>query len=96
MKLAITGCNGSIGKRAALKAGHTVRGIDRTPHCHSSAESDPTQEHSSNPSFSFIQVDLRDYEKTREALQGVEAIIQLAAVPNPADYIAETHNTYVS
>ena len=88
MRLAITGCNGSVGKRvvlAALNAGHTVVGID---HPNSDRPSDV------KAAFTFVAVDLLDYDKTKEALKGAEGVIQLAARRNPGDYLVETHNTY--
>ena len=91
MKLTITGCSGRIGRRvaiAALNAGHAVHGVD-------SAQPAEGLEFSDNPSFTFSEVDLRDYEKTIETLRGSDAVIQLAALPNPADYVAIAHNTYV-
>lgn len=86
MKLAITGCNGRVGKRVvalALKRGYTVVGIDHTP--------EPANA-TINPRFSFLQVDLRDYDQTLKALRGYEGVIQLAAFPNPGDYAAVVHN----
>lgn len=88
MKLAVTGCQGSIGKRVvryALNVGHTVIGLDIS--C--SAKS----ENLSNPSFTLLQVDLTDYEATINGLKGCDAVIQLAGVPHPADYRAHAHNT---
>ena len=93
MKLAVTGCNGSVGKRVvryALSTGHTVTGIDCTP----LPESNLPYQSANNPSFSFLKVDLRDYNQTQEALRGAEAVVHLAAIRNPGDYVAETHNTF--
>ncbi|KAF8638299.1 hypothetical protein AX17_002319 [Amanita inopinata Kibby_2008] len=88
MKLGITGCNGSIGRRVvalALKRGHQVIGIDIT------AKAD-TQD----PQFEFRQADIREYSKAEEALQGCEAVIHLAAIITPGDYKTVTHNENVS
>lgn len=106
MKIAITGCNGSIGNRvvlAALKARHTVIGIDRTPI--QNHQSDPEksnhalhldlENHKSHPSFSFREADLRDYEKTREVLKDAEGIIHLAGIRNPG-IISQRHITRMS
>ncbi|CAK5268753.1 unnamed protein product, partial [Mycena citricolor] len=87
-KIAVTGSNGSVGKRvvlAALQRGYQVVGID-----HSSAIMPENAEN-----FSFLQVDLKDYEQTLRALEGCQAVIHLAAVPNPADYRVLTHNSNV-
>ena len=88
MKLAVTGCTGSVGQRvvlAALKAGHIVVGID-------TRQADV--EFSNDPNFTFTEVDLRNYDDTLKALGGgVEGVIQPAAVPTPQDYAAHTHNT---
>lgn len=86
MKLAVTGCTGRIGKRvvlAALKAGHVVVGIDsRKP-----------DEPIDNNDFTYLEVDLRNYEDALKALNGVEGLVQLAAIPTPEDYAVHTHNT---
>ncbi|KAI0070075.1 NAD(P)-binding protein [Panus rudis PR-1116 ss-1] len=93
-RIVVTGCNGSVGRRcvlAALKAGHTVVGIDAKQ-----VEGDQL-EFADHPGFSFQEVDLRDYDKTLDALRraNAEAVIQLAAIPTPEDYVAVTHNTNV-
>jgi len=90
MRIVITGCNGSVGKRvvmAALKAGHTVAGVDNRE----AADLD----YAENPKFSFNKVDLHDYDASLAALHGADAVIHLAAVPHPADFAAITHNTNV-
>ena len=87
MRLAITGCTGRVGQRvvlAALKQGHSVVGIDTVP---------GDLEFKNDPKFTFIQTDLRNYAGAYNALQGCDAVVQLAACPNPGDYVAETHNT---
>ena len=71
MKIAITGCNGSVGKRVVLLAlarGHTVAGID---HVDLAVPIDSER-------FQFMKVDLRDYEETLKCLAGCEAIVHLA------------------
>lgn len=90
MKIAVTGCNGRVGSRVvacALRRGHQVVGIDHTD--------PPTSEDSKNPNFVYIKADIRDYETTLKSLQGCEGVAHLAAIPNPADYVAVTHNRYV-
>lgn len=89
MKIAITGCNGSIGRRVIIRAlaqEHTVVGID----IHIPSE----VEFSLNPAFSFLQVDLTDYEKLTKALHGCDGVIHLAGVPQPVDYGVVAHNWY--
>ncbi|KDQ56992.1 hypothetical protein JAAARDRAFT_131334 [Jaapia argillacea MUCL 33604] len=93
MKIAITGCNGKVGRRvvlAAVNQGHTVIGIDRAP----PAIQDGL-DFEAHPAFTFLKVDLRVYEETLKALEGCEAVIQLAAFPQPGDYVAITHNNNV-
>ncbi|KAJ6607398.1 hypothetical protein B0H10DRAFT_2072165 [Mycena sp. CBHHK59/15] len=88
-KIAITGCNGSVGKRAvllALEQGYHVIGVDLSP-------SPTTGELGTR--FSFLQIDLKDYDATLKALEGCDAIIHLAAFPRPGDYKAIVHNSNV-
>lgn len=89
MKIAVTGCNGRVGRRVvkfALKKGHKVVGIDYSPAA-DVAESQPDD-------FTFLSVDLKDYQKTLDALSGCDAIVQLAAFPDSGDYKVITHNRY--
>ncbi|KAF7316919.1 NAD-binding protein [Mycena chlorophos] len=89
--IAVTGSNGSVGKRVVLRAlahGYHVVGIDVSPVA--TADDQDLGEH-----FSFIQADLTDYNATLSAFAGAEAIIHLAAVPQPRDYKTNTHNTNV-
>lgn len=86
MRIAITGCSGSIGKcvvRRALAQKFTVVGIDNNA---------PIDDSSHDGAFSFIQVDLTDYEATLKALANCEGIVHLAAIPQPRDYGVTTHN----
>ncbi|KAJ7707802.1 hypothetical protein B0H17DRAFT_533010 [Mycena rosella] len=91
-KVAITGSNGSVGRRVVLRAlqerGYHVVGIDHSP-----LVTADDRELGSN--FSFLQVDLRDYNETLKALEGCEAIIHLAAYPRPGDYKVVVHNSNV-
>jgi len=92
MRLAITGCSGAVGGRVVLvvlKNGHSVVGMDN------SAPSNV--EFTNHPNFAFVQLDLRDYETTLEALRlaNVEGIIHLAGIPRPIDYAVMAHNTNV-
>lgn len=75
MKLAITGCNGRVGRRVvalALKHGHTVVGIDCTPLTQSAGSPDRDDR------FTFLELDLRVYEDALKALDGCEAVCHLA------------------
>ncbi|KAG7089699.1 hypothetical protein E1B28_011354 [Marasmius oreades] len=93
MKIAVTGANGSVGKRVvalALKKGHQVHAIDIGP---TAALSSDSQEFQSN--FTYQQVDLTDYNDTLNALAGVNAVVHLAGHPNPLDYVVVTHNNNV-
>ena len=86
MRIAITGCSGNIGKRVvkrALAENFTVVGIDKNA---------PNSDLSHEGAFSFIKVDLTDYEATLKALENCEGIVHLAAIPRPRDYEVTTHN----
>ncbi|EIW77756.1 NAD(P)-binding protein [Coniophora puteana RWD-64-598 SS2] len=90
MIIAVTGCNGRVGRRVvlfALKEGHTVVGIDSAD-----AAVDLIKD---EPGFSFRQADLKDYDATEEALTGCEAVVQLAGAPHPKDWKTSTHHTNV-
>jgi len=87
MKIAITGCNGEVGRRVVLwvlKEGHTVVGAD-----HVVAQD---TDFYNNPAFSFHQVDLRDFDTALKVIEGCDAIIQLAAWVHPMDGKAKVHN----
>jgi nucleoside-diphosphate-sugar epimerase len=86
MKIAVTGCNGRVGKRVvvlALKRGHTVVGIDRAP------QSSPD---CANSQFIFMHADLTDYDTVLKVLEGCDGVIHLAACSNPGDYQVNSHN----
>ena len=92
MKIVVTGSNGRIGRnvvKVALNAGHTVQGID-------SVEAPERLDFYSDSNFSFDKADLRDYEQALRLLQGAQAVIHLAGIPQPFDYAVNTHNTYVN
>ncbi|TBU50379.1 NAD(P)-binding protein [Dichomitus squalens] len=94
MKLAVTGCNGSVGSRvvlAALEQGHTVVGIDsaQLPDVLKNLPEDQA------PRFKFHEADLRDYDIATDLLRGCEGIVHLAAMRNPGDYHVAAHNTNV-
>ncbi|KAF5344815.1 hypothetical protein D9756_011086 [Leucocoprinus leucothites] len=96
MKITVTGCNGRVGKRVvllALKRGHTVTGVDHTAFSedlHSLIKQYQQQ-------FTFKQIDLQGYEAVLEALQiaQAEAVVHLAAIRDPGDYVVRTHNSNV-
>ena len=91
MKIAVTGCNGSVGKRVALLAlerGHQVVGIDLAPEA---ADALIQDDH-----FEYRSADLRDFDVVLLVLKGCEAITHLAGVPNPTDYKVQAHNTSVA
>jgi nucleoside-diphosphate-sugar epimerase len=97
MKLVVTGCNGRVGKRAvllALKRGYTVTGIDLTPFSDELASAIQQDQYSER--FTFRQIDLKEYNPVFEALQTskCEAVVHLAAYPNPDDYKVVTHNWF--
>ncbi|TFK40024.1 hypothetical protein BDQ12DRAFT_680232 [Crucibulum laeve] len=94
MKLAVTGYNGSVGKRVvalALKRGHTVVGIDRT----SPQDADLPPSGKNGSSFSYHQADLTDFDAALKLLAGCDGVIALAALRNPTDYKVATHNNNV-
>ncbi|KAL1707933.1 hypothetical protein EV121DRAFT_277551 [Schizophyllum commune] len=90
MKIAVTGCNGSVGRRVALlalKRGHQVVGIDLATNA---ADGFPQDDR-----FEYRSADLRDFHVVLRVLEGCEAITSLAGVPNPTDYKVQAHNTNV-
>ncbi|KAF8589956.1 NAD(P)-binding protein [Ramaria rubella] len=89
MKIAVTGCNGSVGRvtvRHVLEAGHSVVGIDQAA---------PTSL-PQHPHFSYIQADLCDYQEALISLNGCDAVLHLAGIPNPQDFLVVAHNTNVT
>lgn len=96
MKIVITGCNGSVGKRVvllSLKRGYTVTGIDIKPLPEELA--DTIQKNQYTERFLFRQVDLKEYDRALEVLRSseCEAVIHLAIFPHPTDNPVEVHNT---
>jgi len=89
MKIAVTGCSGSVGGvvvQEAISRGHTVIGIDKVINKDSA---------SLGASWLFVEADLTDYAQVVTALRGCEAVIHLAGVPHPEDYQVDTHNNNV-
>lgn len=84
MKIAVTGCNGSVGERVvalALKRGHTIVDIDYR------SAGDNT-----HPNFEFVQADLKVYEVALSVLEGCEGVIHLAALLVLGNIEANVHN----
>ncbi|KAF8879203.1 hypothetical protein CPB84DRAFT_1735717 [Gymnopilus junonius] len=92
MIIAVTGSNGSIGRRVvklALERGHHVVGIDLT---------EPQYQDGTwlnRPEYTFKQGDLTDFGTTLNVLAGSDAVIALAAYPTPGDYRVQSHNNNV-
>ncbi|KAI0261875.1 NAD(P)-binding protein [Gloeopeniophorella convolvens] len=86
MHIAVTGSSGSVGQRVvqiAIREGHSVLGLDRTPIV---GEEDRS---------TFLAIDLRDFLATLDALRGCDAVVHLAAHRNPGDYLVTSHNDNV-
>ncbi|TRM65067.1 hypothetical protein BD626DRAFT_490797 [Schizophyllum amplum] len=95
MKIAITGCNGSVGRRVvlcALRRGHHVRGIDLSP---DTSEALIALVGNKASSFDYHSADLRDFDAVLRVLEGCQAVAHLAGIPNPTDYKVQAHNTNV-
>jgi nucleoside-diphosphate-sugar epimerase len=78
MKIAITGARGTVGKlvvKACSTAGHHTVQVDRT-----SQENDGTK----NSEMRTADV-ANDYDATVKAFKGCDALIHLAAMPDPVD-----------
>ncbi|KAF9234626.1 hypothetical protein BU15DRAFT_52382 [Melanogaster broomeanus] len=90
MKIAVTGCNGRVGRPvvlSALRTGHTVIGIDNVPN--------EDTVFRNNPNFTFIRADLTSFEEASKAFNDCDAIVQLASFSTPMDYKVMTHNSNV-
>ncbi|KAF9466470.1 hypothetical protein BDZ94DRAFT_1250986 [Collybia nuda] len=90
MKIAVTGCNGRVGKPVvalALARGHSVVGIDYN--------GEPSAETGEAPSFTYTRANLKDYETALKLLEGCDSLIHLAAHPDPGDYNVTSHNDNV-
>jgi nucleoside-diphosphate-sugar epimerase len=88
LHIVVTGCSGSVGYRVveqALKEGHVVKGVDKVPKI----------DQPFHPNFTFVAIDLCDFEATMGVLKGCDAVIHLAAFPNPGDFVSTVHNLYV-
>lgn len=78
MKIAITGARGTVGRevvKLCSKAGHQTVQINRTE-----------QEHDGTPNSEMRVADAASsFEDTVKAFKGCDAVIHLAAIPNPVD-----------
>lgn len=78
MKIAITGARGTVGRevvKLCSKAGHETVQVNRTE-----------QEYDGTPKSEMRTADAAgDYEATVKAFKGCDAVIHLAAIPNPVD-----------
>jgi nucleoside-diphosphate-sugar epimerase len=77
MRIAVTGGSGKAGRgvvRDLLEHGHDVRNVDLRPSAESFSPDTPVP---------FLPADLTDLGETLEALDGVDAIVHLAAIPSP-------------
>lgn len=98
MKITVAGCNGRVGRRvvkAALERGHTVLGLDVVEPAPSGlfSHADSPWLKSKSPQYTFQKANLLDFEVVHKLLAGSDAVINLAASPNPLDYKVHTHNT---
>lgn len=95
MKIAVTGCNGSVGRRVVihcLNEGHSVVGVDCTDPVLDEIAVRRATEHEA---FSFVRTDLKEYDFVLKVLEGCDAVAHLAAYPQPGDYVWLVHNRYV-
>lgn len=88
MKIAVTGGTGRVGSaviKLALSQGHEVVSIDRvTP-----------AEGALPPEVKFVLADITDYEAFRNAMDGCEALVHMAAIPSPnghPNYVIHNNN----
>jgi len=88
MKIAVTGASGGVGRGVvaeALSRGHEVVGIDRVL-----PENDAEQD-----GLVFIQANITDYDQLLTAFAGCDALIHMAAIPNPMhdpDHVVHNNN----
>ena len=92
MRIAVTGCNGSVGQRVVIRAlddGHSVLGLDAHPVAIDDISMRRSTEHEA---FQFVQYDLRSFEGLLKHLEGCDAVVHLAAHRRPGDFLVQTHN----
>ena len=78
LKVLLTGCAGYLGSVAGhtlLDAGHDVRGFDNLMY-----GSAPVIPLLARERFELVNADVRDRSQTRQALEGVDAVVHLAAI----------------
>lgn len=86
MKIALTGCSGSVGSAItalALHAGHRIVGIDRVA---------PAKPHDA---LEFIEGEMENYDLLVRAFAGCDALIHMAAIPSPGhhpDHVVHNNN----
>ena len=71
MKILVTGSTGGIGSqvvRRLLEAGHTLRAMDLNAQPH-------------QLDYEYLPGDIRNLNQVRQAVQGMEAVVHLAAIP---------------
>jgi UDP-glucose 4-epimerase len=90
MRIAITGVRGIVGRAVAERAladGHDVVGIDRASAAPPSGGS------------AYHQIDVTDFDSLRDALEGCEGLIHLAAINGPGgapDHVVHNNNVVAS
>ncbi len=88
MRIAITGGSGRIGKaiqNLVLAEGHNAVSIDQTV---------PAQP-DDQPSVTFIQADITNYDEMLKAMTGCDGLIHMAAIPSPGhhpDHVVHNNN----
>ncbi|MDB5563038.1 MAG: NAD(P)-dependent oxidoreductase [Hyphomicrobiales bacterium] len=89
MKIALTGGSGRIGlsiAAQALRHGHSVVSIDRTP----------PADFKEQENLRFVLADIGEYEQLLSAFEGCDALIHMAAIPAPGRHPDHTiHNNNV-
>lgn len=88
MKIAVTGGSGGVGRgivAEALSRGHAVVSIDRVL----------PEKDAAHDGLDFIQADITDYDQLLVAFAGCDALIHMAAIPNPMhdpDHVVHNNN----
>ena len=88
MKIALTGGSGGIGRAIAaeaLRLGHSIVSIDRTP----------PAELREQDNLRLVLADVADYERLVDAFKGCDALIHMAAIPSPfrdPDHVVHNNN----
>ncbi|HEX6972736.1 MAG TPA: SDR family NAD(P)-dependent oxidoreductase [Limnochordia bacterium] len=93
MRILVTGAAGFIGSHlceALLERGHCVVGYDvLDPYYSPAVKQRNVAAARSSPRFSWVEADVRDRSRLREALSGVEAVYHLAAVAGVRSSISD-------